>query len=514
MTHPIVTAIALLAVVIGDQVSIAYNISPAPNVIYGEPAGRKNFPKVQSSFFGMTVLLTRDHIFIGAPRAQSSSKRHLTINEPGVIFRCDLRSAFCEQHTTLDGGGFESEVIKSGQYLGATLDGTDDGAEIVACAPRMIKGGDEERAMTGICYTEVNGTTRAQRQAFNYQHQSFAFDTALEGFAVHLLRRPDDSLEVVTGLPNCNYTGAMMIYGEDRETGVYLTSEKLKRNGYFGYSVNSMTVQNKTIYLVSAPRFNGENGKVFLFEKVITSRWKAEMKLHIVLGGDESQIDYFGYSLCTEDVNGDGLTDVLIGAPFYSENLINDGGAVYVFLNKGLNDDEVLRLEKQIVLKSTYVGSGQFGYAIALIGDINYDGYNDVAIGAPFEESGRVYIFHGGPEGLLPQPVQSLESSGNSQPFAMFGASIARGVDVDENSYNDIAVGAPAEDKVYLFKTYPIVRPKVEMTVSKRFLAISDTTTELGANNFVVDKCSIEICYYFESLGNFQANEHYGRSGR
>lgn len=49
---------------------------------------------------------------------------------------------------------------------------------------------------------------------------------------------------------------------------------------------------------------------------------------------------------------------------------------------------------------------GRFGAAIAALTDINGDGLTDVAVGAPLEEQGAVYIFNGQPGGLNPQPSQ------------------------------------------------------------------------------------------------------------
>lgn len=49
---------------------------------------------------------------------------------------------------------------------------------------------------------------------------------------------------------------------------------------------------------------------------------------------------------------------------------------------------------------------GRFGAAIAALADINGDGLTDVAVGAPLEEQGAVYIFNGQPGGLNPQPSQ------------------------------------------------------------------------------------------------------------
>lgn len=42
---------------------------------------------------------------------------------------------------------------------------------------------------------------------------------------------------------------------------------------------------------------------------------------------------YFGSSLCAVDLNMDGLSDLLVGAPMFSE--IRDEGQVTVYLNKG-----------------------------------------------------------------------------------------------------------------------------------------------------------------------------------
>lgn len=49
---------------------------------------------------------------------------------------------------------------------------------------------------------------------------------------------------------------------------------------------------------------------------------------------------------------------------------------------------------------------GRFGAAISALADINGDGLVDVAVGAPLEEQGAVYIFNGQPGGLSPHPSQ------------------------------------------------------------------------------------------------------------
>lgn len=43
---------------------------------------------------------------------------------------------------------------------------------------------------------------------------------------------------------------------------------------------------------------------------------------------------------------------------------------------------------------------------MARLGDLNKDGYEDIAIGAPYENSGAVYIYLGSQEGLITVPSQ------------------------------------------------------------------------------------------------------------
>lgn len=49
----------------------------------------------------------------------------------------------------------------------------------------------------------------------------------------------------------------------------------------------------------------------------------------------------------------------------------------------------------------------RFGFSMTSLGDINKDGYNDVAIGAPYEnDHGAVYVYLGSDKGLNEEPSQ------------------------------------------------------------------------------------------------------------
>lgn len=76
-------------------------------------------------------------------------------------------------------------------------------------------------------------------------------------------------------------------------------------------------------------------------------------------------------------------------------------------------------------------------------------------VGAPFEGPGAVYIFLGGPTGLSNKPSQRIAAPEGSETM-MFGHGLSRGFDIDHNGLPDLAVGAPNEDKTYIFLAYPV----------------------------------------------------------
>ncbi|MED6235844.1 hypothetical protein ATANTOWER_001083 [Ataeniobius toweri] len=109
---------------------------------------------------------------------------------------------------------------------------------------------------------------------------------------------------------------------------------------------------------------------------------------------------YFGNAVVAVDLNGDGWNDLLVGAPFYFSRHPEAGGAVYVYMN----GRERFHSEPSMVLTGP-VGSA-FGMAVAAAGDLNQDGFQDFAVGAPFHDTGCVMIWTGSKEGVSVEPSQ------------------------------------------------------------------------------------------------------------
>lgn len=61
---------------------------------------------------------------------------------------------------------------------------------------------------------------------------------------------------------------------------------------------------------------------------------------------------------------------------------------------------------------------------------------SDVAVGAPFEGAGAVYIYQGAKTGIVFDPVQKILAQNIDSRLRGFGISLSNGVDVDGNHYN------------------------------------------------------------------------------
>ncbi|MDR6808336.1 hypothetical protein J2Y45_005314 [Dyadobacter sp. BE34] len=151
---------------------------------------------------------------------------------------------------------------------------------------------------------------------------------------------------------------------------------------------------------------------------------------------------WLGFSVSTAgDVNGDGYSDVLVGAPKYDNGQADEGAA---FLYPGTAGGISLAAK---ALEFNQAGA-QMGYSVSNAGDINKDGYSDVLVGAPYYDytlsnQGAVFVYYGSSQGLSNGSVQPLYTF---QAEANLGISAAVAGDVNSDGFSDILVGAHQYD--------------------------------------------------------------------
>jgi hypothetical protein len=220
------------------------------------------------------------------------------------------------------------------------------------------------------------------------------------------------------------------------------TAEGNQIDAWFGWSVASAGDVNGDGYsdvIVGAQQLDGNTGRALLYlgspmGLSLTPAWTAE---------SNQAGAAFGISVASAgDVNGDGYSDVVVGASQFDNGEMNEGRA-YLYLGSasGLSPAPSWTAESNQV-------EAAFGFSVASAGDVNGDGFSDVLVGASFFDNmqtndGRVFLYLGSPTGLALTAAWTAETN---QAEALFGVRVASAGDVNGDGYSDVVVGAKGFD--------------------------------------------------------------------
>jgi FG-GAP repeat protein len=184
-----------------------------------------------------------------------------------------------------------------------------------------------------------------------------------------------------------------------------------------------------------------------------------EQKIAAAVGGFAGALDandHFGFAVAAlEDLDGDGVAELAVGAPDDDDGGVNRGAVWVLFLRS----DGTVRAQAK--LSSTQGGLAgpvrnvdRFGSALAALGDLDGDGSQELAVGAPDTDdggasSGALWLLSLAPDGSA---LASRKVSAASTDFAgplragdRFGCALARLPDMDGDGVPELAVGASTD---------------------------------------------------------------------
>ena len=175
--------------------------------------------------------------------------------------------------------------------------------------------------------------------------------------------------------------------------------------------------------------------------------------------GDLDGGDWFGAGIASiGDLDGDGVVDLAVGAPYDDDGSGDDLGAVWILF---LKTDGTVKGEYKISKKDDHLLAALdeqdlFGWDVDGIGDLDGDGVPDIAVSAPNdddgdgEDRGAFYILFLNPDGSVKAEKKISDSSGgfdgNLDPRDRFGNSVAALGDLDGDGVTEIVAGTPGTD--------------------------------------------------------------------
>ncbi|XP_064166998.1 integrin alpha-6-like isoform X1 [Anguilla rostrata] len=468
------------------------------------------------SLFGFSLALHRQLspadkmlLLIGAPHAKALA--HQGANITGGLYSCDITT----QLNDCDRVQIDDEVDltvenKENQWMGVSVQSQGPGGKIVTCAHRyqrryFVNTPQESRGVTGRCYvlsedlsvgSEEDGGLWKFCEGRSAGHERFGF--CQQGLSAAFTK---DYHYAVFGAPGAySWKGTVRIEQRNStlldlgyfDDGPYEVGDEnrldpdlvpVPPNSYLGFSVDSgksISRKGQLTIVSGAPRAN-HSGAVVLLKKESEASFMLSEEFILEGPGLASS---FGYDVAVVDLNGDGWQDIAVGAPQFFLKDGEVGGAVFVYINQEGKWDRVVPIPLYGPRDS------MFGLAVENIGDLTQDSYEDMAVGAPYDGAGagRVYVYHGSRDGLNTAPAQILE--GHDHNVKLFGYSLAGNMDLDRNSYPDLAVGS-LSDAVFVYRSRPIIHIDMDIKTTPKEI---DMTKKTCGNNVCL---TVNACFTY-----------------
>lgn len=432
--------------------------------------------------------LDRDDIVdlvVGAPGADGGGEIWI------LFLEADLSVERWQRISEIEGDF--SGPLKATDVFGTALtqlgDLNGDGVpDLIVGSPLEDDGGINRGAIWGL-FLRADGTVR-QYQKISATQGSFSLPIREQdgfGFSVAQLGDLDSDgvPDVVTGSPfNDNLDdslfadfGAVHILFMNADGTVRDEQEISAISGDFGSSLDLRDFFGRSV--AGAGDINGDNipdlvvgadgdddgggegsrrGAVWVLFLDRDGSVKSQQKISASSGGFAGNLeerDQFGRSVSRlGDLDGDSVPDIVVGSP---NGDINNKGIVWILF---LHPDGTVKSHQRI---SANVGGFLdalenrtfFGRSVAIIGDVNKDGIDDLAVGGNGEDGGGIdrgalwILFlnsNGTVKGHQKIGFEFGNFEGNLSDEDYFGSAVAGLGDLDGDGVPDVGVGAPGDD--------------------------------------------------------------------
>jgi hypothetical protein len=233
-------------------------------------------------------------------------------------------------------------------------------------------------------------------------------------------------------------------------------------------------------------------------------------RLHGAPSANPVIASYFGGAVASAgDVNGDGIGDIIVGAPSADTayHTVDRHGAAYVIYGTTSGfaaDVSVTSLTGSNGFKIAGADADQVGFDVASAGDVNGDGFDDLIVGGPisnttmgYSATGAAFVVFGGPSMGASISVSALDGSNGFELLGggqlnRTGQSVSSAGDINGDGFADLIVGAPNDANQNLGFGYVVYgrMPDAAVTrvgtVASQTLAagdFNDTLSGMGGND-------------------------------